>query len=89
VFAIGDATDLPSSKAGAVAHFQSEVLFDNVLRFVEAARARPGLRRTRQLLHRDRPRQGHAHRLQLRHRAPARRFPLPGVGPFTLLEESA
>lgn len=28
IFALGDATDLPSSKAGAVAHFQSEVLTD-------------------------------------------------------------
>jgi sulfide:quinone oxidoreductase len=32
VFVIGDATDLPSSKAGSVAHFQSELLMENVLR---------------------------------------------------------
>ena len=32
VFVIGDATDLPSSKAGSVAHFQSELLAENVLR---------------------------------------------------------
>lgn len=31
IFVIGDATDLPSSKAGSVAHFQSEVLLANVL----------------------------------------------------------
>ena len=31
IFVIGDATDLPSSKAGSVAHFQSEVLEENLL----------------------------------------------------------
>ena len=31
IFAIGDATDLPSSKAGSVAHFQAEVLEENLL----------------------------------------------------------
>ncbi len=34
VFALGDATDLPSSKAGSVAHFQSEVLEQNLLRAI-------------------------------------------------------
>jgi sulfide:quinone oxidoreductase len=32
VFVLGDATNLPSSKAGSVAHFQSELLAENVLR---------------------------------------------------------
>lgn len=32
VFVLGDATDLPSSKAGSVAHFQAEVLEKNLLR---------------------------------------------------------
>ena len=31
VFVIGDATDLPSSKAGSVAHFQGEILEHNLL----------------------------------------------------------
>jgi sulfide:quinone oxidoreductase len=34
IFALGDATDLPSSKAGSVAHFQSEVLEHNLLRAI-------------------------------------------------------
>jgi sulfide:quinone oxidoreductase len=34
VFVIGDATNLPSSKAGSVAHFQSETLADNILRHI-------------------------------------------------------
>jgi sulfide:quinone oxidoreductase len=35
IFVIGDATDLPSSKAGSVAHFQSELLVGNVLRAIK------------------------------------------------------
>lgn len=34
VFAIGDATDLPSSKAGSVTHFEGEVLSENIERFL-------------------------------------------------------
>lgn len=89
VFAIGDATDLPSSKAGAVAHFQSEVLFDNVLRYVRGKELDPGF-------------DGHANcfietgygkamliDFNYQTEPLPGRFPLPGVGPFTLLEESA
>jgi sulfide:quinone oxidoreductase len=32
VFALGDATDLPTSKAGSVTHFEAEVLVENVAR---------------------------------------------------------
>ncbi len=89
VFALGDATDLPSSKAGAVAHFQSEVLFDNVLRYVGGKELDPGF-------------DGHANcfietgygkamliDFNYQTEPLPGRFPLPGVGPFTLLEESA
>jgi len=34
IFVLGDATDLPSSKAGSVAHFQSEVVVENLLRTI-------------------------------------------------------
>ena len=34
VFAIGDATNIPTSKAGSVAHFEGEVLTENVQRFL-------------------------------------------------------
>jgi sulfide:quinone oxidoreductase len=35
VFVIGDATDVPTSKAGSVAHFQGEVLEENLVRAIE------------------------------------------------------
>lgn len=34
VFVLGDATNLPASKAGSVAHFESETLADNILRHI-------------------------------------------------------
>ncbi len=89
VFALGDATDLPSSKAGSVAHFQGEVLFDNILRWIDGRPLEPGF-------------DGHANCFIETGDGKAMlidfnytteplpgRFPLPGVGPFTLLEESA
>ena len=34
VFALGDATDVPTSKAGSVAHFEGEMLVGNIRRFL-------------------------------------------------------
>ena len=34
VFAIGDATNVPASKAGSVTHFEGEVLVENIQRFL-------------------------------------------------------
>ncbi|MBK6528122.1 MAG: NAD(P)/FAD-dependent oxidoreductase [Deltaproteobacteria bacterium] len=89
VFALGDATSLPASKAGAVAHFQSEVLFENVLRFIggrELAATFDG--------HANcfiETGYGKAMLIDFNYETEPLpgRFPLPGVGPFTLLEESA
>ncbi len=89
VFALGDATDLPSSKAGAVAHFQADVLLDNVLRWIDGRAPLEAF-------------DGHANcfietgfgkamliDFNYETEPLPGRFPLPGVGPFTLLEESA
>ncbi|MFZ3272759.1 MAG: FAD/NAD(P)-binding oxidoreductase [Lutibacter sp.] len=35
IFVIGDATNVPASKAGAVAHFESETLADNILLYID------------------------------------------------------
>jgi len=34
VFALGDATNVPTSKAGSVTHFEGEVLVENIIRFL-------------------------------------------------------
>ncbi|MCB9597571.1 MAG: NAD(P)/FAD-dependent oxidoreductase [Sandaracinaceae bacterium] len=88
VFVIGDATDVPASKAGSVAHFEGDVLTENLLRFIEGRGLEPSF-------------DGHANCFIETGRGKAMlidfnyeteplpgRFPLPGLGPFTLLEES-
>ncbi|MCL4547327.1 MAG: NAD(P)/FAD-dependent oxidoreductase [Bacteroidetes bacterium] len=88
VFVIGDATNLPSSKAGSVAHFQADVLFENVLSFIEGEKLQEKF-------------DGHANcfiesgfgkgiliDFNYETEPLPGKFPLPGVGPFSLLEET-
>lgn len=37
VWVIGDATNVPTSKAGAVAHFQADVLHENILAYIDGS----------------------------------------------------
>ncbi len=88
VFVMGDATDLPSSKAGAVAHFQSEVLFENVLRWISGQDLAPSFDgHTNCFIETG---FGKAMLIDFNYETEPLpgRYPLPGVGPFTLLEES-
>ncbi|HQR22382.1 MAG TPA: FAD/NAD(P)-binding oxidoreductase [Burkholderiaceae bacterium] len=41
IFLLGDNTNVPTSKAGSVAHFQAEVVVHNVLREIEGREAQP------------------------------------------------
>jgi len=41
VFVIGDATNIPASKAGSVAHFEAEILTENILLFIEGKPLKP------------------------------------------------
>lgn len=88
IFVIGDATDLPSSKAGSVAHFQADILFENLLSAMEGRRLRAEF-------------DGHANcyiesgfgkgiliDFNYDTEPLPGKFPLPGVGPFSLLEET-
>jgi sulfide:quinone oxidoreductase len=89
VFSLGDATDLPSSKAGAVAHFQSEVLFENILRHASGRPLLPDFDgHTNCFIETGR---GKALLIDFNYETEPLpgRYPLPAVGPFTLLEESA
>lgn len=88
VFVIGDATDLPSSKAGSVAHFQSEVLTENVMAFVEGRPMTASFDGHSNCFIET----GHDRAMLIDFNYETEplpgRFPMPGVGPFTLLEES-
>ena len=69
VYALGDATDLPLSKAGSTAHFEAPVVAERIAAAVEgraADRQARRLRRQGHVLLRDRRRQGHAPPVRLR-----------------------
>lgn len=88
IFALGDAAALPTSKAGSVAHFAAEVFVENFLRYID------GLDMTEQF-------DGHANcyiesgfgkgiLIDFNYDVEPLpgKFPLPGIGPFSLLQES-
>jgi len=88
IFALGDATDIPASKAGSVAHFEVELFVDNFLAHIQ------GKPMTRSF-------DGHANCFIESGHCKALlidfnydteplpgRYPLPVVGPFSLLAES-
>ncbi|MFZ1684173.1 MAG: FAD/NAD(P)-binding oxidoreductase [Candidatus Zixiibacteriota bacterium] len=88
IFVIGDAADVPASKAGSVAHFEAEVLTDNILRFMKSEPLQRAF-------------DGHANcfiesgfgkafLLDFSYDVEPVEgsFPLPVIGPFSLLKES-
>ncbi len=88
IFAIGDASDIPASKAGSVAHFAMDLFPDNFLRHAQ------GLAMTEKF-------DGHANCfIETGHgkgllidfnyetEPLPGKYPLPGIGPFSLLKET-
>ena len=88
VFAIGDATDVPASKAGSVAHFQAEVLEENVVRAARGGSPLPDFDGHANCFIES----GHGKALLIDFNYETEplpgKFPLPGVGPMPLLAES-
>lgn len=88
IFALGDAAALPTSKAGSVAHFAAEVFVENFLSYIEGQEM---------VVQFD----GHANcfiesgfgkgiLIDFNYDVEPLpgKFPLPGIGPFSLLQES-
>ncbi|MDP2210086.1 MAG: FAD/NAD(P)-binding oxidoreductase [Bacteroidota bacterium] len=88
IFVIGDATNLPSSKAGSVAHFEADILFENFLSAIEGQPLQAKF-------------DGHANcfiesgfgkgiliDFNYDTEPLPGKYPLPGIGPFSLLEET-
>ena len=75
IFALGDASDIPASKAGSVAHFSVEVFVENFLEHVAGLPMTGAFDGHANCFVESGRRQGAAHRLQLRHRAAARQVP--------------
>ena len=88
IFVIGDATNLPASKAGSVAHFEAEILTDNILLYIDGKPLKEEF-------------DGHANcfietgngkalliDFNYTHEPVEGTFPFPGVGPLNLLKET-
>ena len=88
IFVLGDATDIAASKAGSVAHFEAEILTDNILRHIAGEPLKEEF-------------DGHANcfvetgngkalliDFNYTHEPVEGTFPFPGVGPLRLLKES-
>ena len=88
VFAIGDATNLPVSKAGSVAHFEAEILAENVRRFVAGEALRPDFDGHANCFIET----GHDKALLIDFNYEVEplpgKFPIPVIGPMPLLAES-
>jgi sulfide:quinone oxidoreductase len=88
MFVLGDTTTLPTSKAGSVAHFSAEILVDNFMREINGEELKEDF-------------DGHANcfietgfdkaaliDFNYEYEPLPGKFPLPGLGPFSLLGES-
>lgn len=88
IFVLGDATNIPASKAGSVAHFEAEILTENILHFIKGEPLEEAF-------------DGHANcfvetgggkalliDFNYTHEPVEGEFPLPGIGPLRLLKES-
>jgi sulfide:quinone oxidoreductase len=88
IFAIGDAADLPTSKAGSVAHFAVEVFTDNFLRHIAGLPMLEKFDGHANCFIES----GHGKGLLIDFNYDTEplpgKYPLPGIGPFTLLKET-
>jgi len=88
IFVLGDASNIPASKAGSVAHFEAEILTDNILSFVKGEPLKEEF-------------DGHANcfietgggkalliDFNYTHEPVEGSFPFAGIGPLRLLKES-
>ncbi len=88
IFVVGDATNVPASKAGSTAHFETEILAENIARFVDGQELKPAF-------------DGHANCFVESGNGKALlidfgyevepvegTFPFAGIGPLQLLKES-
>lgn len=88
MFVLGDASNIPASKAGSVAHFEAEILTENILHYINGEPLKEEF-------------DGHANcfietgngkalliDFNYTHEPVEGTFPFPGIGPMRLLKES-
>lgn len=88
VFVLGDATNLPSSKAGSVAHFEVDGFTDNFMRYIEGKELLPTFDGHANCFIESGYGKGLLVDFNYDVEPLPGKYPIPGVGPFTLLQES-
>lgn len=88
VFVLGDATNLPSSKAGSVAHFEVDGFTENFMRYIEGKELLPTFDGHANCFIESGYGKGLLVDFNYDVEPLPGKYPLPGVGPFTLLQES-
>lgn len=88
IFAIGDATNIPASKAGSVAHFEAEILTENIQRYIAGIELKKEYDGHANCFIET----GHGKALLIDfnyNQEPVKgTFPFPGIGPLSLLKET-
>ncbi len=88
VFVLGDATNLASSKAGSVAHFQVDVFIENFLRYVDGLELLPTFDGHANCFIESGHGKGFLIDFNYDVEPLPGMFPMPGLGPFSLLKQS-
>ncbi len=88
IFVIGDATDIPASKAGAVAHFESDIVTGNILKYIAGEPLDPEFDGHSNCF--IETGNGKALLIDFNYeQEPVKgTFPIPGIGPLRLLKEN-
>ncbi len=89
VWLIGDASNVPASKAGSVAHFMLDVVVENILRHMEGLDPLPKFDGHANCFIESGFEKGVLIDFNYDVEPLPGKFPLPGFGPFSLLKESA
>lgn len=88
IFVIGDASDLPTSKAGSVAHAQAEVLTHNIIRHIAGKDLLPDFDGHANCFIESGYGKGFLIDFNYDFEPVQGTFPVPGIGPFSLLKET-
>lgn len=88
IFVIGDATNLPSSKAGSVAHFESDILFENLMSAINGNPLEASFDGHANCFIESGGGKGLLIDFNYDVEPLPGKFPIPGIGPFSLLKET-
>ncbi|MDA8226253.1 MAG: FAD/NAD(P)-binding oxidoreductase [Desulfitobacterium hafniense] len=86
IFVIGDASDIPASKAGSVAHFEAEILTENILSYIAHKPLTAHFDGHANCFIEAGYNQAYLIDFNYEYEPVTGTFPLPGVGPFSLLK---